>query len=335
MRAAVLTEPRADLRIEERDRPEPGPGQVLVRVRACGVCHSDLALQEGHYPFAVFPTVPGHEVAGTVEALGDGVQWPEVGTRVGIPWLYSACGHCRQCTRGNEILCEAGAQVTGVTVEGGYQDFMLAPAAFVAPLPDALEFAAAAPLMCAGVTVFNGLRVGGYDVGDRVAVIGLGGLGHLGVRFARAMGARVAVVSSSPDKEPEARELGAEVFISGADPGKQLAAWDGGANVILATAPATDPATATIPGLAPDGTLVLLGIGAGEVRVSPGALVAGRRRIMGSPSGSRHDLRETLAFAAAHGVLPDVITCPLEEANDALGRMRSGKASGRAVLTME
>jgi propanol-preferring alcohol dehydrogenase len=336
MRAAVLNAPGAEIKVEERERPEPGPGQVLIRVHACGVCHSEVVQQDGHFPFAVFPTVPGHEVAGTIEALGDGVDWPAVGTHVGMPWLYSSCGHCRQCVRGNEILCEEGAQVTGVTVDGGYQEFMLAPAAYAAPLPDELDFATAAPLMCAGLTVFNGMRVADFEPGDRVAVIGLGGLGHLAVRFGVAMGARVAVVSSSPDKQDEASQLGAEAFFtSDAGPvGEQLAGWDGGADIVLATAPATEPANAAISGLGPDGTLVVLGVGAGAMNVNPFELIAGRRRIMGSPSGSRHDLRDTLAFAVRHDVRPEVSTYPLEQANELVARMRDGKVSGRAVLTL-
>ena len=187
LRAAVLNEPRTELELQDRERPEPGAGEVLIRVRACGICHSDVALQEGYYDFASFPRVPGHEIAGTIEAAGEGVAWPAVGARVGMPWLFTSCGHCRQCIRGNEILCPEN-RFTGVNVDGGYQEFMLAPANYVAPLPDELDFAAAAPLMCAGITVYNGLRLAELQPGDRVAVIGLGGLGFLGVQYARAMG---------------------------------------------------------------------------------------------------------------------------------------------------
>lgn len=336
MRAAVLKQPNTDLEIEERERPEPGPGQILIRVRACGVCHSEVALQQGHYPFAQLPVVPGHEVAGTVEALGENVEWPAVGTRVGMPWLYASCGHCRECVRGKEILC-AEAQITGVTADGGYQEYMLAPAAYAAPLPDELDFAKVAPLMCAGVTVYNGLRAAGYEPGDRVAVIGLGGLGHLAVRYARAMGARVAVLSSSADRESEARELGAELFIGGSDRpvAEQLQEWDGGADVVLATAPATKPANDAISGLAPDGTLVVLGIGEGDIQAGPVDLIMGRRSVMGSPSGSRHDLRDALTFAAKHGVAPDVTEIPLEQANETIARLAEGKARGRSVITFD
>src|SRR5919112_2489191 len=236
MKAVVIKEPNGEVAVEERERPSPGPGQVLIRVHACGVCHSDLAVLRGAFPFAQFPLVPGHEVAGVVEEVGEGVAWPETGARVGMPWLYSSCGHCEQCTRGDEVLCQVAPQVTGITTDGGYAEFMIAPAAYVAPIPDALDFAEAAPLMCAGLTVYNGLRNAGFEPGDRVAVIGLGGLGHLGVLYAIEMGGRVAVLSSSQDKEEEAHELGAELFI---DTGQGSAAealldWEGGADIILA-----------------------------------------------------------------------------------------------------
>jgi alcohol dehydrogenase len=331
----VLREPHAEIELEERDRPEPGPGEALVRVRACGICHSDVALQEGYYDFATFPVVPGHEITGAVEAVGDGVEWPEVGARVGMPWLYSSCGHCRYCVRGDEILCSR-TRFTGVNVDGGYQEFMLAPAAYLAPLPDALDFAAAAPFICAGITVFKALRLASLEPGDRVAVIGLGGLGTLGVQYARELGARVAVVSSSPDKEEKARGLGAELFVAGGGrpTGEQLAAWDGGADVILATAPALAPVNEAFSGLAPDGTMFVLGVGPGDVQIAPLDLIMPRRRIVGSPSGSRHDLRDALAFAAQRGITSEFTPYPLDAANEALADTRDGRVPSRAVLTI-
>jgi D-arabinose 1-dehydrogenase-like Zn-dependent alcohol dehydrogenase len=272
-----------------------------------------------------------------VEEVGEGVAWPETGARVGMPWLYSSCGHCEQCTRGDEVLCQVAPQVTGVTTDGGYAEFMLAPAAYVAPIPDALDFADAAPLMCAGLTVYNGLRNAGFEPGDRVAVIGLGGMGHLGVLYAKAMGARVAVLSSSPDKEDEAKELGAERFISeeGAALSEALLDWEGGANVILATAPSTRPMTDALPGLAPDGTLVVLGAAAGEISVAPMDLIGARRHLIGSPSGSRKDIRDALQFAATHDVRPLVTRRPLEDAADVLNEMQHGRRlRGRVVLTV-
>ena len=252
MKAAVIQKPQSAIVIEDRSIPEPKSGEVLIRVHACGVCHSDLMVQQGMLPFATYPIVPGHEVAGVVEKLGPGVTWPKVGDRVGMTWLFSSCGHCKTCVQGDDLLCLNGASVTGVNRDGGYQEFMIAPAAYVAPIPDALDFAEAGPLMCAGLTVFNGLRVAGYRPGQKVAVIGLGGLGHLGVLYAKAMGARVAVISNSPDKEAEARELGAEHFIStqSKKSGDALKEWDGGADIILATAPSTEAATDAFPGLA-------------------------------------------------------------------------------------
>ena len=336
MKAVVIKEQNGEVAVEERERPVPGMGQVLIRVHACGVCHSDLGLLQGGFPFAQFPIVPGHEVAGTVEEVGEGVTWPQTGDRVGMPWLYSSCGHCEQCTQGEEVLCQVAPQVTGITQDGGYAEFMLAPAAYVAPIPDALDFADAAPLMCAGLTVYNGLKNAHFEPGQRVAIIGLGGLGHLGVLYAKAMGARVAVLSSSPDKEDEAKELGAEQFISerGAALSEALLDWEGGADVILATAPSSESMTDALPGLAPDGTLVVLGAAAGEISVSPMDLIGARRHLIGSPSGSRKDIRDALNFAAVHNVRPSITRRPLEEAADVLDEMNERRLRGRVVLTI-
>ena len=251
-----------------------------------------------------------------------------------MPWLYASCGHCRQCIRGNEILCPE-TRCTGVNADGGYQDFMIARADYVAPLPDGMDFAAAAPFMCAGLTVYNGLRLSRMEPGDRVAVIGLGGLGYLGVQYARAMGARVAVVSSSPEKEEKAKALGAELFLAGGPTSAAaLAAWDGGADVILATPPALAPVNESFNGLAPDGTMVVLGVGAGDIQVAPLDLIMPRRRIIGLPSGSRHEMREALEFAAQHGITSEFTPYPLEAANEALADTRDGRVKSRAVLTI-
>lgn len=336
MKAAVVRQPNSSVVIEDRPIPEPKAGEVVIRVRACGVCHSDLDVLLGLFPFAKYPVVPGHEVAGVVEKVGPGVTWPKLGDRVGMPWLFSSCGHCKWCVQGNEILCPE-AQITGVTRDGGYQEFMLAPAAYVAPIPDGLDFAEAGPLMCAGLTVFKGLRVAGFQPGQKVAVIGLGGLGHLGVLYAKAMGARVAVISNTPDKEAEARELGAEHFIStqSKKAGEALTEWDGGPDIILATAPSTEAATEAFPGLAADGTLVLLGVGAGNITAFPADLISRRRRFMGSPSGSRHDLRATLDFSAHNHVVPRITKIPLQDAGKALDMMNQGKLRGRAVVVFD
>ena len=205
MKGAVIKAPNSEVQIEERDCPSRRRGQVLIRVHACGVCHGDLMVQQGLFPFAHYPIVPGHEIAGVVETIGEDVNELKPGTRVGLSALFSSCGTCKQCLSGDEFLCSR-MEWTGLMQDGGFQQFMLAPAAYVAPLPDTLDFADAAPLMWAGVSVFSGLRHAGFEPGDKVAVIGLGGLGHLGVLLARAMGGRVAVLSTSADKESEARE---------------------------------------------------------------------------------------------------------------------------------
>jgi alcohol dehydrogenase len=253
-----------------------------------------------------------------------------------MQWLYSSCGHCRWCVAGNEILCPE-VQVTGVTRDGGYQEFMAAPAAYVAPIPDGLDFAEAGPLLCAGLTVFNGLRQAGFQPGQKVAVIGLGGLGHLGVLYAKAMGARVAVISNTPDKEAEARKLGAEHFINtqSKKSADALQEWDGGADIILATAPSSQAATDAFPGLGPDGTLVLLGVGAGNLITSPTDLISKRRRLMGSPSGSRQDVRATLDFSAHNHVVPRITKMPLQDAGKALDMMQKGTLRDRAVLVFD
>jgi alcohol dehydrogenase len=336
MKAAVIKQPNGAVQIEERDCPSPGRGQVLIRVHACGVCHGDLMLQQGLFPFARYPIVPGHEIAGVIEEVGEDVNQLKPGTRVGLSALFSSCGYCKQCFSGDEFLCSQ-MQFTGVTNDGGYQESMLAPAAYVAPLPDSLDFAVAAPLMCAGLTVFSGLRHAGFEPGDKVAVIGLGGLGHLGVLFARAMGGRVAVLSTSADKEDEAREWGAERFINlkTESPSEALRAWEGGADIILATPPVVEPMVAAFPGLALNGTMVVLGAPPNDIAVNPMELIMGRRRLMGSPAGSRKDLQDTLGFAATHNLRPKVTPRPLEEAGKALTEMHEGPMHGRTVLVMD
>ena len=335
MKAVVAQKINAPIVIEDRPIPQPRAGEILIKVHACGVCHSDLMVREGQMPFATYPRVLGHEVAGVVAKVGETVTWPKVGDRVGMPWLFSACGHCDQCVRGAEILCPL-ATITGVTQDGGYQEYMIAPALYVAPIPDALNFADAAPLMCAGLTVFNGMRQAGFRPGQKVAVIGLGGLGHLAVLYAKAMGGRVAVISNSPDKQDEAHQLGAEHFVNtkAQNAGDALRAWEGGADVILATAPSSQAATDVIPGLAPDGTLVLLGVGPGNISVGPLDLISARRRVMGSPSGGRSDLRATLNFSAHNKVLPRITKYPLEDAGKVLDLMHTGKLRGRGVLVI-
>jgi D-arabinose 1-dehydrogenase-like Zn-dependent alcohol dehydrogenase len=336
MKAMVSRAAREPLQLEERPTPTPGKGEVLLRVRACGVCHGDWMVQQGHFPFARYPVVPGHEIAGVVEELGDGVDWLRKGARVGLSALGSSCGSCEACLDGDEFLCSTLA-FTGVMGDGGYQELMVANASYVVPLPEALGFLDAAPLMCAGLTVFSALRHAAFRPGYRVAVIGLGGLGHMAVLFARAMGGRVAVVSTSAAKEKDAMELGAELFIHSEtrSPAKALQGWQGGANLILATANSVESANAAFAGLAPNGTLVVLGVGPGNVSLDPMTLIMGRRRVMGSPAGSRKDLDDTLRFAARHGVRPRVTPFPLALAGEALAAMHEARFAGRAVLLLD
>ena len=333
MKAAVLRGPKRKIEIEERKVPVPGYGEVLIRVHACGVCHGDLMVQNGDFPFVQFPIIPGHEIAGVVEQVGAGVDHLRSGIRVGVPWLFSTCGHCRLCILGDEILCES-AQYSGMSRDGGFQDFMIARADYVMPLPDILSFADAAPLMCAGLTVYSGLIHGGVKPSSKVAVVGLGGLGVFGVLFARAMGARVAVVSSTLDKASKARELGAEKFVHiGSEPaGDALRTWDGGADIILQVTPSLESANAVLHGLAPDGTMVLLA--PVPIQVDPFALTMRRQRIMGSPSGSRKELRATLDLAASHDIRPHMTRVALDNTADALAELEAKHPAGRIVLEM-
>src|SRR5215468_4097094 len=238
MKAAVIKAPNSDVHIEERDGPSPRRGDVLIRIHACGVCHGDLMLQLGQFPFARYPIVPGHEIAGVIEEIGEDVTELQRGARVGLSALFSSCGSCNQCLNDDEFLCSQ-MQFTGITQDGGYQEFMVAPVGYVAPLPDKLDLVDAAPLMCAGLTVFGGLRHAGFAPGFRVAVIGLGGLGHLAVLLVRAMNGSAAVLSTRADKRDQALSLGAERFINlkTESPGEALHSWEGGADIIVATSP--------------------------------------------------------------------------------------------------
>ncbi|TDC36960.1 hypothetical protein E1211_11800 [Micromonospora sp. 15K316] len=333
MRAAVATAVNTPLSLVERDVPTPGPGEVLVRMTACGVCFTDLNLIRGHFPFARFPVVPGHEITGVVAAVGEGVTFPTVGTAVGAQFLYDSCGHCDYCVRGDQILCPS-KRITGIVADGGYAEYALLKAGFVTPLPAGLDPVAAAPLMCAGITAFNGLRQAGIRPESRVAVIGSGGIGALAIRYAAAMGARVAVLGHSRRAQEQALSLGAERFVatSEQDPASALKAWDGGANVILNAAPTTAAAAAAFGGLAPDGTLVLCGYDGEPLSVPTQPMVLNRLHVMANPSGSPHDLRDTLAFSAAHGILPDVTSISLDQAPAALDAMAAGTARGRSVI---
>ncbi|GAA5035402.1 alcohol dehydrogenase catalytic domain-containing protein [Actinopolymorpha pittospori] len=336
MRAAIATAVDTPLSLTELEVPEPGPGEVLLKMTACGVCFSDLNLVRGHYAFARFPVVPGHEITATIAAVGPDVTWPAVGTPVGAQFLYDSDGHCDYCARGEQILCPH-KRITGIVVNGGYAEYAVFKADFVTPLPEGLDPVAAAPLMCAGLTAFNGLRKGGADATSRVAVIGTGGIGALAIQYAKAMGARVAVLGRSRRGEDRAKQLGAELFIAteDSDPAAALKAWDGGANLILNASPSTSAAAATLGGLAPDGTLLLCGYGSEPLNLPTQPMVLNRLRVMASPSGSPHDLRDTLAFSAMHGILPEYNPITLDEAPDALEALGRGGSGIRSVITFD
>jgi propanol-preferring alcohol dehydrogenase len=320
-----------------RDMPDPsiGPDEVLIRMQGCGVCHSDLHLVDGDWADwgTPLPIIPGHEVTGVVERAGDQVSSLKAGDRVGVPWMQYACGQCPACRSGAEMLC-AAQKSTGITVHGGYAERVKAPAAFTHRIPDGLDLVEAAPLLCAGITVFSPLRHAGNLAGKTVAIAGIGGLGHLGVRMASAMGAHVVAITRGEGKKEMAVELGAhDVIDSGKEKaGIQLARM-GGADLILLTGISARLFEEAIPGLAPNGTLVVLAAIAEAAKIIPASLLTGQKRIMGSVVGTRNDMDAMLGFAADHGIAATVERHPLAKVNDVLDRLRKGKVRLRAVLT--
>ena len=335
MKAMVVRAAREPLVSEQRAVPEPARGEVRIRVHACGVCHSDSFVTEGLWPGLALPRIPGHEVAGVIDAVGEGVTSFRRGDRVGVGWHGGHDGTCRACLQGKFIHCEAG-RVTGVTMDGGYAEALVAPAIAVAPLPDELGFAEAAPLLCAGVTTFNALRNAGARSGDLVAVQGLGGLGHLGVQYAKAMGFEVVAIARGSDKEPFARKLGASRYLDTEreDAAKALAER-GGARVILATAPSAEAIAKLVPGLGIEGSLLVVAAPFEPMQIGALDLIARSRRIQGWASGTAADSADALSFAARRGVRPLIERFPLADAQAAYERMMSGKARFRAVLAIE
>jgi D-arabinose 1-dehydrogenase-like Zn-dependent alcohol dehydrogenase len=334
MKAVQVSKPGGDFELVERDIPEPARGQVRIKVEACGVCHSDVLVKEGLWPGMPYPRIPGHEIAGRVDKVGDGVMQWKVGQRVGVGWHGGHDFTCEACRRGNFVLCQ-NEKITALANDGGYAEYMVSPAEAVAAMPDGLMPAEAAPLMCAGITVFNALRHSGAGPGDLVAVQGIGGLGHLGIQYARQMGFRTVAIGRGADKQQLARKLGAHEYIDteSANPVEALQKL-GGAQTILATAPDSKAMSVLLDGLSGDGTLMMVGVGPDPITATPLQLILKRRMIHGWPSGSAMDSEDTLNFSVLTGVRPMIEKYPLEKAAEAYGQMMSGRARFRAVLSM-
>jgi alcohol dehydrogenase/propanol-preferring alcohol dehydrogenase len=332
MRAVQVGEAGGPLELVEREVPTPAAGEVLVRVQACGVCHSDMFAVAGGFPGVTYPVVPGHEIAGVIDEVGAGVKGWEAGQRVGVGWFGGNCGYCEPCRRGDFIGCR-NAGIPGVTFDGGYADYVVVPASALALIPEDLAAEDAAPLLCAGVTTFNALRNSGARGGDVVAVLGVGGLGHLGVQFARKLGFRTVAIARGQEKEALARQLGAHHYIDSTtqNPAKELQAL-GGAKVVLATVTNSAAMTATVGGLAPRGRLLVLGAATEPMRLPPAMLIGGNTGIVGHASGTSMDSQDTMAFSALTDVRPMIETRPLEEAQEAYDRMMAGDARFRMVL---
>ncbi len=334
MKAVQVSKAGGNFELVERPIPQPGRAQVRIKVEACGICHSDQLVKDGLWPGIQYPRIPGHEIAGRVDAVGpDVTQW-KTGQRVGVGWHGGHCFICEPCRRGDFPLCQF-QKITAITFDGGYAEYMVAPAEAVAAIPDDLPADEAAPLMCAGITVYNSLRNAGARSGDLVAVQGIGGLGHLGIQYARQMGFRTVAIGRGKDKEALAKKLGAHEYVdSGA--GSPAAALQqlGGAKVILCTAPDSKSMSALIDGVAPNGKLLIVGAGFEPLSITPLQLIMGRRAIQGWPSGSAKDSEETMQFSSLTGVRPMIEKYPLEKAAEAYNQMISGKARFRVVLTM-
>jgi D-arabinose 1-dehydrogenase-like Zn-dependent alcohol dehydrogenase len=333
MKVAQVAKPNAALEVVERDVPDPKAREVRIKVQACGVCHSDMFTVAGAFPGIKYPRVPGHEVIGIVDAVGAEVPDWKSGMRVGVGWHGGHCGHCSSCRRGDYITCKEG-KIPGISYDGGYAEYMIAPFEALAAVPDDLKSEDAAPLLCAGITTFNSLRHSGAQAGDLVAILGIGGLGHLGVQFAAKMGFKTIAIARGADKGPLAKKLGAHIYL---DSNSQNVAQEltklGGAKVILATATDSKTMSSAIGGLGIDGKLLVLGAGAEPIEVSPLLLIGPRRSIAGWPSGTASDSEDTLKFSVLSNVRAMVETFPLAKAAEAYQHMMSGKARFRVVLT--
>jgi len=334
MKVVQVSKAHGPFEVMERDVPHPGAGEVRIKVHACGICHSDFLVKEGVYPGIQYPRIPGHEISGHIDAVGQGVSQWKAGQRVGVGWHGSHCFICENCRRGDFILCLNG-KVTGIDFDGGYAEYVVVPAHSVAAMPDELRDDEAAPLLCAGITVFNSMRNSGTRAGELVAIQGIGGLGHLGVQFARQMGFRTVAIGRGADKEPLAKKLGAHIYL---DSGAKDAAAElqklGGARLILATAPDAEAMSSIAGGLASNGELLVVGVPAEPLSISAMQIVGQKQRVQGWPSGSSIDWEDTLRFSVLTGVRPMIETYPLEKAAEAYDRMIKGQARFRVVLTM-
>jgi D-arabinose 1-dehydrogenase-like Zn-dependent alcohol dehydrogenase len=334
MKAAQISKAGGDFEIVDREIPKPGAGQVLIKVQACGVCHSDVFTKEGQWPGIEYPRVPGHEVAGIIDELGTGVSEWKKGQHVGIGWHGGHDGTCLACRRGDFRNCR-NLKIPGISYDGGYEQYMVAPVEALTAMPEGLSDVEAAPLLCAGITTYNALRHSGAMPGDLVVVLGVGGLGHLGIQFANKFGYKVAAIGRGSESAALAKKLGASVYIDNkvTNPAEALQEL-GGAQVILATAPSSKSMTEVIDGLAPNGKLMVIGVSTDPIEVTPVQLVTGSRSIQGWASGTPADEEDTLRFAELTGVRAMIETYPLEKAAEAYARMMSGKAQFRVVLTM-
>ena len=330
-KAVQVTKP-GTLELVEKTIVEPGPGQVRIRVEACGICHTDAATVTGTYPGLKLPRVPGHEVVGRIEAVGDGVTKWKIGQRVGVGLIAGEDGMCEPCRRGDIVNCQ-NPVVLGVTVDGGYAEVMIAEARGLASIPDELSSAEAAPLLCAGITTYNALRNAGLRGGDLVAVQGIGGLGHLGVQFARHMGFHTVAIGRGRQKEKLAKDLGAHVYIdTTVDDAAAALQRMGGARAILATATNGAAMGPLVSGLSSRGKFIVVGVPEDPIQLNAFPLVFGGRSIYGSLTGTPIDSEDTLAFSVLEKVRPMIETLPLEQAADAYARMMQGKARFRMVL---
>src|SRR6202163_1466297 len=334
MKAVQVPKAGADFEIVEREIPQPGAGQVRIRVQACGVCHSDVITKEGLFPGITYPRVPGHEVAGVIDELGAGVKEWQKGQLVGVGWHGGQDGTCLACRRGDFVNC-ANGKVCGISYDGGYQEYMIAPVEALARMPESLDAAEAAPLMCAGVTTFNSLRHSGALPSDLVAIQGIGGLGHLGIQFAKKFGYRASAVVWGSSNSPLVKKLVANAYIDSAatDPAAELQNL-GGASVILATAPSGKAMSALVGGLGVNGTMLVVGASMDPIEVSPNQLLFGKKSLKGWAGGLPTDSQDTLRFAEMTGVRPMIEKYPLAKAAEGYARMMSGEDEFRVVLTM-